>query len=154
MLNTRVAYQAIFKKEKNGIIVTFPQLEGCLTQGQTIEEAIFMARNALGIYLSKKVERGIDLPPVDKTSFPKELDENCFTQFIDVDLKEYVIKLQSNKPIKKTLNIPEWLSLIAENYEINYSNVLKKALINHLMKEGGLKESEKYLLDIGLSYYT
>lgn len=155
MTPKRVAYRAVFKREANGIFVTFPELKGCMTQGETIEDAIFMARDALGLFLIKRIERGFDLPPANTAFvFEKSSDDSTFTQFIDVDLREYV---HSSKPVKKTLSIPEWLNAIAEQHEINYSMVLKKALIRHLMNEvdeESLKESEKYLLDLGLAYFT
>ena len=35
-----IAYPAIFTKDGNYICVDFPDLEGCLTQGETIEKLI------------------------------------------------------------------------------------------------------------------
>lgn len=46
-----IAYPAIFTKDGNYICVDFPDLEGCLTQGETIEEAYFAAKEALALYL-------------------------------------------------------------------------------------------------------
>lgn len=37
--------------EAGGYSVTVPALQGCVTQGETIEEAIAMARDAIGLYL-------------------------------------------------------------------------------------------------------
>ena len=156
MKSTRLAYRAVFKNEDGKISVVFPELPGCVSQGDSIEDAIFMARDALGVYLSNKIERDEKFPP---SSHSLDCDSVCgnneFAQFVDVDLKDYVIKIQSRKPIKKTLNIPEWLNVIVEKYDINYSNLFKKALIHHLRnEEERLRESEKYLLDVGLAYYT
>jgi predicted RNase H-like HicB family nuclease/DNA-binding XRE family transcriptional regulator len=44
-------YPAIFHKENNSYWVEFPDLEGCITQGATLEEAFAMAKEALALYL-------------------------------------------------------------------------------------------------------
>lgn len=52
-------------KESGGFVVTFPDLPGA-TQGDTIEEAIQMASEALGLSLTEYVERNVDLPVPSK----------------------------------------------------------------------------------------
>lgn len=49
MINT--SYPAIFRKETKGYFVEFPDLKGCLTEGETLDEAIKMAGDALHIWL-------------------------------------------------------------------------------------------------------
>ncbi len=45
-------YPAVFRKEDDGIYtVTFPDLEGCITYGYTLEEAFNMAGDALYAWL-------------------------------------------------------------------------------------------------------
>lgn len=44
-------YPAIFHKENDCYWVEFPDLEGCITQGATLEEAFAMAKEALALYL-------------------------------------------------------------------------------------------------------
>lgn len=44
-------YPAIFHKDEQGYWVEFPDLPGCNTQGDTIEEAYKMAKEALALYL-------------------------------------------------------------------------------------------------------
>lgn len=45
-------YPAIFHEEKEGgYSVSFPDLEGCVTNGQTLEEAFVMAKEALALYI-------------------------------------------------------------------------------------------------------
>ena len=55
-------YPAIFHKEETGYSVTFPDLPGCITEGDTLEEALYMAQDALGIYLYSLKEDKLSLP--------------------------------------------------------------------------------------------
>ncbi|MFL0375979.1 type II toxin-antitoxin system HicB family antitoxin [Paenibacillus amylolyticus] len=54
-------YYAIFNFAEDGINVTFPDLPGCITCGDSVEEALLMAKEALELFLDgEPVE---NLPP-------------------------------------------------------------------------------------------
>ncbi len=61
--------------EDGGYTVRVPTLPGCNTQGDTIEEAIANAREAISVYLSDLVESGEVVP-----------EETAPTQAIVVDV--------------------------------------------------------------------
>lgn len=48
-------------KEEGGFIVSFPELPGCITCGDTIEKAIENAKDAKKEWLSVALEQGIDI---------------------------------------------------------------------------------------------
>ncbi len=55
-------YTAVFQPaEEGGYVVTFPALRGCITQGDTLEDARAMAADALTRYLEglRKLDRPI-----------------------------------------------------------------------------------------------
>ena len=45
------SYPAVFHPEEHGYSVSVPDLAGCFTQGDTLEEAVEMAREAVGLML-------------------------------------------------------------------------------------------------------
>jgi antitoxin HicB len=47
---------------EGGFTVEVPALEGCITEGDTFEEAERNAREAIGLYLESLQARGIPLP--------------------------------------------------------------------------------------------
>lgn len=56
-------YTAIFEPAKEGgYVVSVPALPGCVTQGETFEEAIAMIKDAISGYLEVQKEMGEDLP--------------------------------------------------------------------------------------------
>jgi len=60
---TEYAYTAVFEPaEEGGYVVSFPALPGCLTQGETLEEARQMAAEALQGYLEVLIARGRPIP--------------------------------------------------------------------------------------------
>ncbi|HKV82996.1 MAG TPA: type II toxin-antitoxin system HicB family antitoxin [Ktedonobacterales bacterium] len=48
--------------EDGGFTVTVPALPGCVTQGETVEEAIAMARDAVKVHLDALASDGEPIP--------------------------------------------------------------------------------------------
>ncbi|MBR3024491.1 type II toxin-antitoxin system HicB family antitoxin [Ruminococcus sp. HUN007] len=126
----KYAYPAVFTAENNSYSVSFPDVEGCLTFGETIPEAIEMAEDALCLMLYDLEEEGSEIP---KPSDAKELkvESNEFVTMIACDTVEYR-KFYDNKAVKKTLTVPNWMNTLAEKAGINFSQVLQEALTQKL----------------------
>lgn len=58
--------QITYSKTDKSYIVEFPDLEGCLSEGSTLEEALKNAKEALTGYLSSLFERGFKIPETSK----------------------------------------------------------------------------------------
>lgn len=122
-------YPAVFRQEDDGYSITFPDLEGCITEGDTIEEAYEMAVDAIGLYLQPK--EGVFVFP--GASNPKNitLSNDEFVVLIEFDELEY-LKKHDAKAVKKTLTLPSWLNTKAEEAGINFSQTLQEALKDRL----------------------
>jgi predicted RNase H-like HicB family nuclease len=120
-------YPAIFEAEDQGFVVSFPDLKGCVTEGDSLIEAISMAEDALGAYLASNYERGIEAPK------PSDIEAlhtpNGFASYITTDVGKF---LKNNKAVKKTLTIPGWLNDEAEKSGVNFSAILQNALKEEL----------------------
>lgn len=56
-------YTAVFEPaEEGGYVVTVPALPGCITEGDTFEEAVAMVKDAIEGYLSVLKEEGQKVP--------------------------------------------------------------------------------------------
>ena len=49
--------------EEGGYIVSCPQLPGCVTQGETVEEALVMIKDAIQGYIASLQKHGEPVPP-------------------------------------------------------------------------------------------
>lgn len=138
-----IGYVAIFTKTENEqYFVEFPDLIGCYTQGSTLEEAVCHAQESLAIYyLEKKGE----LPPASTLQSIQNANPNSVVQIVAIDTEKYIVK--SLRAIKKTLTIPEWLNQLAENYNVNFSQILKNALINHLRNLDSISSYDRKMLN-------
>lgn len=131
-------FPAIIKFDKsdevfpNGVyLVSFPDLENCFTDGETLEEAYTMAQDVLNLTLMQMEDNQEPIPePTPINNIHKASEDEIIT-FINADTLEYA-KLYGKKAVKKTLSIPQWLDTIAQRNNINFSNVLQNALIREL----------------------
>ena len=125
-------YPAIFYPEDDGrYSVIFPDLNDLATFGDTLADAFAMAQDACGQYLFTSLRDGEPLPSPSPVGSIKKDEDNAFINLIGVNLDEYA-RLYDDKAVKKTLSIPAWLNTACENSGINYSKVLKEALISKL----------------------
>ena len=125
-------YPAIFYNEDDGkFSVIFPDLNDLATYGDNLADAFAMAQEACGQYLFTSLRDG-DILPTPTPLEAVEKDENAvLVNLICVNLDEFA-RAYDDKVVKKTLSIPAWLNTACENYGINYSKVLKDALIAKL----------------------
>ena len=127
----KLIYPAVFHPEDvGGYSVDFPDLLGCVTEGDTLEEAIRMAEDALGIYLYSLKEDGEEAP---KASDPADIKVSGrdFISLITYDEVAYLKRTDSHS-VKKTLTIPAWMDTLARENNLNFSNVLQNAIRREL----------------------
>lgn len=118
-----VIYPAIFSPEEKNYNVTFPDIPEAITFGEGIDESVEMAQSALGLALYKQEKLPTATNPKDITLENK----NDFILVITLDLSEYRRKNHA-KTIRKNTSIPEWLNVLAEKENINFSQTLTEAL--------------------------
>ena len=130
-MKTKFVYPALFEAESvGGYSVSVPDLPGCITEGDNLEEAFEMTRDAIGIYLSELESDGKEFPAA---SDPAGLcpTSSGFVALVDMDMLAYKQK-HDNRAVKKTLTIPKWLNTMAEREGVNFSNILQTALKERL----------------------
>ena len=115
------AYPAIFhKNEDTTYTITFPDLPGCISEGKSIANAIFMSQAALTQWIEYLNDKKIQLPaPSPLASIHLEAEE--FINFICIDYKE-------NRAVKRTVSIPKWMDDLVIESGLSLSRVLQDAL--------------------------
>ena len=136
----KLVYLAIFYPYETGTgyTVEFPDLPGCITQGANLEEALEMAEDAASGWILSAIEDGEDVPSPSNNFDLKDFENAVFINRVLLDMEEYA-KKYGEKAINKTLSIPRWINTLAERQDINFSQVLQKAL----KKELGLTVPEE-----------
>ena len=131
----------VFIKEYGGTHLVYVPDLGIYTEGNGFEDAIEMARDAIGLKGIAIEDEGNELPGRSTTeeALAKAREEadgdfdysDGILTFVDVDFEGYRNKMR-NRAVKKNCTIPFWLSEEAERAHINFSKVLQDALIQKL----------------------
>lgn len=120
-------YPAVFHKQDDCYWVEFPDLEGCQTYGDSLNETMEYAQEALSAYLLTSLEQNLPFAqPSDISSISS--DSDSFVTFVTCDINQY----KDTKAVKKTLTIPAWLNERALAMNINFSQVLQEALLTKI----------------------
>jgi antitoxin HicB len=119
----KYVYPAIFTPDNDCYNVLVPDLPGCFTCGDTLNDAIAM-------WLCDAENKNEKIPEPSQIQ-KLTCEPGSFVNLIDVDTTEYR-RANDNRAVKKTLTIPNWLNHKAEKAGINFSQTLQKALKQEL----------------------
>ena len=117
----KLFYPAVFHKaEEGGFWVSFPDFPECFTEGDDITQAYEMAVEALGLALVNRKEEKEEIPA------PAEIDkldlEDGTLVIVEFDMLEYQKRHNSRAPA--------WLNEEATAMGVNFSQVLREALMS------------------------
>ena len=99
-------YSIILTKYSDGYLVTIPDFD-INTEGSDLAEAIFMARDAIGLMGIQYQDMSKPLPEAFSHSYT--LGENDIQTLVDVDFDDYR-KKHDNRMVKKNCTIQNDLS--------------------------------------------
>ena len=125
-------YPVILTKDKDDILIEVPDLE-ILTEAKSIQEAVVMARDAIGLTGISMQDNGDSIPEpsdidnidVSKGTFA-EVGKGIKT-LVDIDFDEYRRK-NDNKMVRRNVTLPNWMNRRAEQEHLNVSRFLQDAL--------------------------
>ncbi len=125
----KYAYTAVLiPAEEGGYNVEFPDLPGCFTCGDSLTEALEMAKDAAEMLLASYEDDGDPIPEgLSLKDIKTDLKKDGIAALVLADTDEWR-KKSNNRAVKKTLSIPSWLNYKAEKAGVNFSQVLQDAL--------------------------
>lgn len=88
-------YPAVFEiAEEGGYTVSVPDLPGCITEGDSLEQAMWMAQDAIGCMLDDVEEKNYPVPSgvndIDKSDYA-----DCFVTLVEFDKSIYDERCQA-----------------------------------------------------------
>ena len=113
-------YPAVFHLNKDGTYtITYPDLPGCISEGKSLSNAVYMAESAPSQWLEYLIDKKQDLPvPSDMHSIPVEKNE-----FINLTCAN----VKDGRAVKRTVSIPKWMDDGAAKSNLSLSRVLQDA---------------------------
>ena len=122
-------YPALFSFEEDGTVTfEFPDLDGAFGEADSFSEAVESAQDVLAMTLLDYEETCRDIPS-PAADIP--CDQNEKSVFINVWMPYHRSRVKEVY-VKKTLTIPSWLNMLAQQNNLNFSAILVEGLKQHL----------------------
>jgi predicted RNase H-like HicB family nuclease/post-segregation antitoxin (ccd killing protein) len=125
----RYIFPAVFyPPEKKGLdyCVVFPDLD-VATQGETLEQALDMAKELLELTIFGLEEDGDQIPVASDPATLGIDHPGAFATLIAVNMPMVRAEMDLQY-VRKTVTLPKWLNDLAENAGVNFSKTLQTAL--------------------------
>lgn len=118
-------YPALFHPNSDGsFTILFPDLPGCISEGKSLANAMYMAQDALTQWIEYLTDKKEELPePSDPRALKTEGNE--FVNLIRADIKD-------KRAVKRTVSLPQWLDDQASAAGLSLSRILQDALKDRL----------------------
>jgi len=132
-LPERYAYPACFTPchdDGDYWVVRFPDLDGCMTNAETLEETIEQAHNILEDYMAL-LERDGHVVPKPTQYENVKAERNEIVQLVVVPMAS-ARRRWDESSVKKTLTLPRWLDEMGQQAGFNFSQILQEGLRNRL----------------------
>jgi len=124
----KLSYPAIFYPcEEGGYTVVVPDLPGCVTEGDTLAEAILMGIDAASGWVLDELEDGRPAPKASPIDAIKPDEEGGFVNVLALDMDDYAAKYGESQ-VNGNFTIPAYLNTFAKEQHIDYSKVMQDSL--------------------------
>lgn len=127
----QVTYQGVFEPtDGNGFSVYFPDLPGCTSYGETLNEAQRNAQDALGLHLYGMEQDG---DPIPAPSVTPEVYPETATGYLVCPVTVFPSLVRDeldNRRVKTNVTIPAWVRELAQERGLNCSKLLEEAILD------------------------
>lgn len=114
----------IHPAEEGGYWVEIPDME-IGTQGETLDECVFMARDAISLVGITLQDEGKPIPQPASFDLPHE--EGDIVTLVEVDFDAYR-RMNDTRTVRKNVTLPNYLNEMAIKAGLNFSQVLQEGL--------------------------
>ena len=123
----RYTYTAVFTEDDGKVYARVPDLDGCITTGKDLADAIDQMSDAMAAWLCTAEDESLEIPsPTPQKDIARE--GNAVLSLINADTIKYR-ELTDTRAVRKNVSLPAWLSKLADARRINCSQVLQDALM-------------------------
>lgn len=126
----KYAYTALIKEKAGTYYVSFPDLNGCITTGRDLSDAIEQATDALSAWLCVAEDEKFEIPaPTKQDAIRREKGD--YLAVISADTLKYRAATDT-RAVRKNVSLPAWLARLADQRRLNCSQILQEALLSML----------------------
>ena len=128
----KAVYPVVLTRLDDGFMAYVPDFQAN-TQGESLADAIEMARDAIGLLGIDLEDEGKEIPAASPVTDVQH-DAGDIVSLVDIDFTEYR-RRNDNRSVRRNVSLPAWLNEAANEAGINVSSVLQAALKQQLAIE-------------------
>ncbi|MGN0702490.1 MAG: type II toxin-antitoxin system HicB family antitoxin [Lentihominibacter sp.] len=130
----KLIYPAIFYpfENGNGYTVEVPDLPGCVSEGNTLADAILMGTDAASGWILDELEDGNEIPSASSVS-ELQPEESGIVNLLVLDVDAYAERYGS-KAVRKNITIPAYMNTYLEAHGMSLSKVVQEAISVYMAK--------------------
>ena len=114
-------YPAIFCDNGDGsYTITYPDLPGCISEGKSLANAMYMAQSALTQWVEYLSDKKQEFPEASNVKDIR-VNSNEFLNLVHAEPKD-------GRAVKRTISIPKWMDDRVTDSGLSLSRVLQDAL--------------------------
>lgn len=118
-------YPAVFHPNDDGsFTITYPDLPGCISEGKSLGNAMYMAQSALTQWIGYLADKQQAIPPASDLKVVETAPDE-FASLIRTETKD-------GRAVKHTVSIPKWMDDQVSEAGLSLSRVLQDALKERL----------------------
>lgn len=122
----KYTYTAIFTVKGKKVYAKVPDLDGCVTTGKNLSDAIDQMTDAMAAWLCVAEDENLAIPAPTPQSQITHSEKDTIS-LIKADTLEYRARTET-RAVRKNVSLPAWLAELADKRHINCSQVLQEAL--------------------------
>ena len=124
----KYTYTALFKEENDKVFARIPDLDGCVTTGKNLSDAIDQITDALNGWLCVAEDEKLPIPEPTPQMKIRCADGEIIS-LVKADTMEYRARTNT-KAVRKNISLPAFLADFADRQNINCSQILQDALMS------------------------
>ena len=126
----KYTYSAVFSEKNKKVYARVPDLDGCITTGKTLIDAMDQMADAMAAWLCTAEDENLAIP-VQTVQAKIKHNKDDLLSLIKADTLAYRAATDT-RAVRKNVSLPQWLFLLADRKHINCSQVLQEALLARL----------------------
>ncbi len=134
----KLTYFAVIEPSNDGGYgVYFPDLSGCTSYGKNFDEAVRMAKEALGLHIYA-MEKDNELVPEPSPLYKLNIDPETVSGYAITPINIFPDMVKNeidNRAVRTNVTLPAWLKELAEERKVNFSQLLQSSLKEYLNVE-------------------
>jgi len=118
-------YPAVFhRNDDNSYTIIYPDLPGCISEGKTLGNAMYMAQSALTQWIGYLADKKQEIPNASRVE-QVQVSDGDFVNLIRAEVRDA-------RAVKRTVSIPKWMDDKVIQSGLSLSRVLQDALSERL----------------------